>query len=233
MSERSPFILGHSHIAAVNQAVRRHGLTLKYLNLWLFGRPVHYSSGGPVLDGSLDAMIGEEVISLVGGSAHDVLGLAQHRAAFDFVLPGAPELPVMRDAEVLPAAAVAAALRAQIEDEVLDLVCLLARSGRKVTHVEPPPPIGDDPRLARELDLMGFVSEPERGPSPPSLRLKLWRLHSELVRTTYEASGVTYLSCPPDSQDRSGFLRPEYYAYPCHVNEDYGSLVLRQLALIP
>ena len=232
LAASAPFLLGHSHVSAIVQAIKHHELNVPHLNLWVFGRPVDYSHGGKMLDPSLKTTIGQTVISVVGGSAHDVLGLARHDAPFDFVLPSAPGLPLIEGAEVLPASAVAAALRRQIEDEIIDLVCLLARSGRRVVHLEPPPPVGDDPRLARELDLMGFVPNPERGPSPRWLRFKMWRLHSEMIRDLYERDGVEFLSCPPASQDDAGFLKSEYYGYPCHANVEYGSLVLRQLGLI-
>lgn len=226
------FFVGHSHVTPLFRAAEAHELSIRRLNLWLFGRPVLYDAASPRLAPELEAMAGEVVVSAVGGSAHDVLGLARHPRPFDFVLPSAPDLPVAPEAELVPAAALATTLRNNIEDEILDLVRLMALSGRRVIHVEPPPPVGDDPRILPDMELLAFVPSPNPGPSPPWLRYKLWRMHSEIIREAYEPAGVEFLAAPSAAQTDEGFLRPEFYDYPCHANRAYGALVLRQLGLI-
>ena len=159
------FFVGHSHVVALEGAADAMGLPYRSLNLWGFGRPVTYGDGPPRLDDQLEDMLEGHalVVSAVGGSAHDMLGLAQHPQPFDVVLPEEPDLPSTPGARIVSHAAVEAALRSLMEPEQLDLVRLLARPGRRVVHVESPPAIGDDPRLAAQLRDMPFVPATSRG----------------------------------------------------------------------
>jgi hypothetical protein len=162
-----------------------------------------------------------------------MLGLAQHPCPFDFVLPEEPDLPLRADAEILSHAAIKAVISARIEDEQLDLVRLLVKPGRRVVHVESPPPLGDDPRLARQMADMPFVPKPHLGPSSPWLRYKLWRVHSAMVREACERAGVIFAPHPKAALVDGRFLKPELYDRPCHANAGYGALVLRDLGVLP
>ncbi len=128
-------------------------------------------------------------------------------------------------------AAVAAAISAWIEQEHLDLIRLLVRPGRRVVHLESPPPIGEDTRLVRDMFHADFVPRNAKGPSSPWLRYKLWRIHSAIVRAACEAFGVEFLAAPAASLEGGMFLRPELYDRPCHANAAYARLVLRTLGL--
>ena len=223
------FIVGHSHIAAIEQAAAGLGVSYRSLNLWGFGRPVVYGDGPPRLEPKLEAMLGPYVISTVGGSAHDMVGLVQHPDPFDFVLPERPELPLIPGAQVLAYDAVRRTVEAMMEGEQLDLVRLLPGNGRRVLHLESPPPTGDDPRMAEEMGMLAFVPKPNLGPSPRWLRYKLWRVHSAIVREACKAAGVTFVPCPLAAFVDGDFMRLELYERPCHANRDYGDLVMRQL----
>ena len=225
------FFLGHSHIVSLEDAANLQGVRYKSLNLWGFGRPVLYDEPGGRLEPVLAAMLDDFVISTVGGSAHDLLGLAQHPHPFDFVLPEAPDLPIDPSADILPVAAVRGTVSALMEGEQLDLIRLLARPGRRVVHLESPPPVGEDERLGREMFHAAFVPRAATGPSSPWLRYKLWRVHSALVQAACDGFGVEFLSAPTASMTDGKFLRTELYDRPCHANADYGLLVLRTLGL--
>ena len=187
------FFLGHSHIGALFQGGEAHGRIIDSLNLWAFGRPVIYGEDGHRLEPSLEALLGTTVVSAVGGSAHDMVGLVQHPRAFDFVLPEAPDLPVIPGAEIIPHAAVARTVRAMVEDEQLDLIRLLPAPGRRALHLESPPPVEDDAKLGREMGYLGFVPADAHQPSPAWLRYKLWRVHSALVREVCAGCGMASL----------------------------------------
>ena len=223
------FLLGHSHIVKLEGAARAMGVPYASLNLWGFGRPVLYDPPAQRLNPDLARRLDDFVVSTVGGSAHDIIGLAQHPRPFDLVLPERPDLPLAPCAEILPAQAVREAIRLKMEDEQLDLVRLLAAPGRRVVHVESPPPSAPDARLAEEMGMMPYAPEPHLGPSPVWLRYKLWRLHSAIVRQACEEAGVEFLPHPEAAMVEGCYLRPELYQRPCHANAGYGELVLRQL----
>jgi hypothetical protein len=228
------FLLGHSHIVQLEGAADALGVPYDSLNLWGFGaRPVLYDQAAPRLNPDLAWRLGEFVVSAVGGSAHDMIGLAQHPRPFDFVLPERPGLPLIDGAEIVPAEAVSAAIRLKMEDEQLDLVRLLAGPGRRALHVESPPPSAPDARLAQEMGMMPYAAEPHLGPSPVWLRYKLWRLHSAIVRQACEAAGVEFLAHPQAALVDGCYLRPELYHRPCHANAAYGELVFGQLGFGP
>lgn len=225
------FFIGHSHVVALEGAADAMGLRYRSLNLWGFGRPVLYGDGPPRLDDQLELMLEGHalVVSAAGGSAHDMLGLAQHPQPFDLVLPEEPDLPLTSGARIVSHAAVDAAVRGLMEPEQLDLVRLLARPDRRVVHIEPPPVIGDDARLSAQLMDMPFVPPGSPGPSPPWLRYKLWRVHSAIVREACAAAGVVFAPAPAAAMADGRFLRPELYERPCHANAAYGALVLRDI----
>ena len=225
------FLLGHSHIVQLEGAATAMGLSYDSLNLWGYGRPVVYDAGPVRLNPDLARRLDDLVISAVGGSAHDIIGLAQHPRPFDFVLPERPDLPLAPCADILPADAVRDAIRLKMEDEQLDLVRLLPAPGRRVVQVESPPPSASDARLAEEMGMMPYAPRPHLGPSPVWLRYKLWRLHSAIVRQACEAAGVEFLPHPQAALVEGCYLRPEFYQRPCHANAGYGELVLRQLGL--
>lgn len=223
------FLLGHSHVVLLEGAARAMGIPYASLNLWGFGRPVIYEQGPPHLNPDLAWRLDDFVVSAVGGSAHDMIGLAQHPRPFDVVLPERPDLPLAPAADILPAEAVREAIRLKMEDEQLDLVRLLAAPGRRVVHIESPPPSAPDARLTDEMGMMPYAPEPHLGPSPVWLRYKLWRLHSSIWREACEAAGIEFLPHPEAALVDGCYLRPELYQRPCHANAGYGELVFRQL----
>ena len=223
------FLLGHSHVVHLEGAATAMGLPYKSLNLWGFGRPVLYDVGSLRLNPDLAQRLDGFVVSVVGGSAHDIIGLAQHPRPFDFVLPEQPDLPLDPHAEIIAADALLETIRLKMEDEQLDLVRLLAAPGRRVVHVESPPPSAPDARLTEEMGMMPYAPEPHLGPSPVWLRYKLWRLHSAIVRQACEAAGVEFLPHPDAALVDGCYLQPQFYQRPCHANAAYGELVFRQL----
>jgi hypothetical protein len=65
--------------------------------------------------------------------------------------------------------------------------------------------------------------------SPRFLRYKLWHLHSEIIQEFCIKRNIGFIRCPPETVDAEGFLLPQFYADPMHVNEAYGALVLTQM----
>jgi hypothetical protein len=242
------FCIGHSHVRCVEEAAQEQGVALNCLNLWTFGRPVLYDGPSPRLDPDLKARLGAPIFSLIGGSAHEILGLIKHPRAFDIILPEAPDLPLEPGAEILPAAAVRQTMESLMSVH-LDLLRLLpGGSAGPVFHLESPPPFPDDDVLTEGL--AGLMATPffERfvpagetpAPSEPSryqaggkgLRYKLWRLNSQIVRETCAQSGVIFVPRPPQSVDAEGYLKRELFAFAGHANKDYGAMLLNQMAAL-
>ena len=79
------FLLGHSDIVQREGAATALALSYHSLTPWGFGRPVLYDRLVPKPNPDLAHRLDDLVVSAVDGSAHDVIGLAQHLRPFDLV----------------------------------------------------------------------------------------------------------------------------------------------------
>ncbi len=230
-------VVGHSHMDCLRKAAIERGSDLNCLYLWLTREPVIRDDGEVRLGPNITNRLEPEVVALVGGAAHDLLGLIRHPTPFDFVLPEQPDLPMDPDATIIPYAAAVAAVDGLIGGDEAELAGLIAATGCHVRQIESPPPSGNNSQLAPDISLIAKMwkrpLEADRPPSEPWLRYKLWRIHSTLVRQRCEAAGVEFVPVPEKALVDGAFLAPEFYAYPCHANAAYGALVLEQLGMLP
>lgn len=234
-------VFGRSHLRAVRlawnarvEAGRTEGVELRFIQLlsrdW---QPV-------IVAGQYNEKILAElerknlrlIVSVVGGNQHNELGLVNHPTRFDFVLPEAPELPLQPDAQILPSQLIRRNLERRVEP-TLRLMRLLRRSTPlPIVHLESPPPIPSAEHIARYP--LGFEELiPELGVAPASLRYKLWRLHSAVVRETCEAARIRFVPAPRQMQDPDGMLIREAWADDAtHANALYGERLFRQILAI-
>ncbi len=97
--------IGHSHVAALEKA---QDPDLDCMNFWGTGDPWVQRDGTAHLRDDLAERVakGRRVLSLLGGSAHTVLGTVEHTRPFDFVLPSRSDLPLDPSRDIVPADAV-------------------------------------------------------------------------------------------------------------------------------
>jgi hypothetical protein len=169
------------------------------------------------------------VASVIGGNVHNALALLRHERPFDFHLSGEVSPALHPEAERVPEALVAEALRVGQAPDRARLAALHAVVGPFV-HVESVPPLRDDRLIAAAADRY-FV---ERGITPQTvapagLRYRMWRLASRLMRHAVEELGCGWLPVPVEVCDDDGFLRPELAGDATHGNGDYAELVIRAL----
>ena len=240
----APLILGHSHLAALQMAHARrldagggHAAALAPAFLYI-GRakdtpPQAAPPPGELPPAALAALAGfagQAVVSCIGGNDHAVFGLLNHPRPFDFVLAGAPDLPLAAGAEILPARLVRATLRARMGVSVQLLTALRHRVPGALIHLEPPPPVPSADHIRAHPGVFAGKMA-EHGIAPASLRYKLWRLHSAILSDLCRDLGVTLLPVPADTQDADGMLAADAWnPDPTHANAWYGARVLRDLA---
>jgi len=169
------------------------------------------------------------VFSFVGGNRHNRIGLVKHPRPFDFVLPDHPDLPLDPNADIIPFDALRGALQRECEATLQRIHVLFEHCGEKLTQVESPPPAVE----AKVLEDRGSLREYIRnnGVAYGPMRVRLWRLHSMIIRLFCKRLGMRYLAAPPESMDADGFLLPELTRNATHGNGKYGALVLQQLEL--
>lgn len=179
------------------------------------------------LDPALLAAISEPsatVLSTVGGNSHHTMALLASDRPFDFILSEAPSLPLDETVEYIPEKQLRDSLRRRVISHTALLVAM-AKAGRaSIFHSESPPPSPDDDQFRRDL-----AARTPKPAASPWLRLKMWRLHSAVVRHICEDSGVTFLAHPPAAVDAHGFLLPAYFHNATHANTAYARMVWRDL----
>jgi hypothetical protein len=222
--------IGHSHAQALAQGAEIGKVALDTINFWLSGEPWQHDEAGTRLRPDLALRIGQGrlVLSVLGGSAHTVLGQVEHPRPFDFVLPSEPDLPIDERRELVPAEAVRAKLTEMAMEYLQNLPALSRAATAPIVQIEPPPPLADADRIAPRVPWGLFPGQP-RVIAPKWLRYKLWRLHSEVIAGICAGHGILYQRVPDSAKDAEGFLDPRFDADGSHANGDYGALVLDEM----
>jgi hypothetical protein len=244
-------VLGHSHIIAMQGAADllrdadEAGLAdFRFVQLLDNGLSpnVHFVPTGmelvPALKARLDAELADAdatipcVFDSISGNEYHFIGLVNHPRRFDFVLPSAPDLALEQGCEIIPSVLMKATLKASMEYALTILACLRKATDRPIWHIQSPPPVPDNDEIAAHPQQFADAIA-EHGVAPPLVRLKLWRLQSEIYRETCEANGIGFLAVPPEAFDADGFMREAgWHGDPTHANYWYGRMVLEQMTQI-
>lgn len=171
-------------------------------------------------------------VSMVGGNTQTVMGLVNYQIPFDFVLPEEPDLPIQPEADLVPCGVVRRRLERGTQAVFQTMTALRELTSAPFYHLESPPPVPSEEHIVANPSTFAEKIA-ERGVAPISLRYKLWRLHSTLVREACEAIDMTFVPAPRSMQDEQGMLRPEAWTDdPTHANHVYGEALIRQLLAI-
>lgn len=237
----SALVIGHSHLAALHLAYRirteckqREGVELHFIQLRndRFRPAIVKEQLNPEIRKILNEISWGAIISMVAGNDHNVLGLVNHPIKFDFVLPEVPSLPLQSDADVLPYGLIRRCLAARIRTKLAVISALRTAVVAPVFHMESPPPIPSEGHIRAypgifkdKIDALGVA--------PATLRYKLWRVHSSLVREHCMTQGITFIPAPQAMQDEDGMLVEDAWNNdPTHGNRVYGEHLFRQILSI-
>lgn len=240
--------MGHSHLTRVRSALDYRNLPpagagpADMAAVWLHDVWIHNTdyaapgdSGNIEFNAYVIAQAESQIVDMAdtiycvqfGGSGHVVLGLQRLSPAFDFVYAGAPDLPMERDAMVLPADLVSRALDAHMAPYMLQMKALRRMIKQPIICLETPPPYEDDAYVASHLG--SYIAQPENVVGAP-LRRKLFLLHSQKIRDFCRANDIEYMRAPPQTLTDDGYLvRDGYGEDATHANVWYGEQVLLQL----
>jgi hypothetical protein len=245
MSGKAIIVLGHSHVIALVEALakrksRRESNDEAHFfvhDVWKYQTQYAQSNdkGGVTFNGAVLRAIDRVVppsyerqyVSVLGGNGHILLSLSRHPRPFDVVLPEQPDLPLEAGAEVLPFSYLAKTLLPFMLPYVWQLLSLRQAVGVRIYHLEPPPPCGDDDYMKTHLG--SYIPDPSNIISR-YLRLKMWRLHSQLLADICTKNDIAFLAAPKEGMDAEGFLKGEGYGGDAtHANSWYGELLVNQL----
>jgi hypothetical protein len=171
------------------------------------------------------------ILSFLAGSDWITQGIVRHAHPYDFVLPSEPTRAIDLNADCIPYDA----LRSIYLPNSRRVYSVMQHFGKMtdapIFHFSAPPPI-------RKIDVgRTFETEPKlraaiqtHGLTPASLRYKLWRTHTLIVKEVCIGAGCFFVEPPTLSQDEEGFLLESYCSDDfIHANHHYGNLLIAQI----
>ncbi len=243
-------VVGQSHVAAIRAAAKAHReaqpagprtRVIHTLETQFAPEMEGIAEGadpyaGARFGGALAEAIREQiarhaprVVSVMGGNAHNMIGLVRHPRPFDFRLSGEDSPPLDADAEPIPEALVRAALAERLRHDFARLRLLRDLAGPFI-HAESPPPVADASIIAAQAEIwFGIVGGGARAIAPPGLRYRVGRLNSRLFREAVEALGCRFMPVPQELRDDAGFLRAAFAGDATHGNQAYGEALIGAL----
>lgn len=240
MNSKKTTIIGDSHILAIKEALAKRGG--ENLGEVMIDRLEQMKDGvlrEGVAESALEGIASSAapsdlIVSVFGGNQFNVFGLMRHPEPFDFVDVDEPD-DLDAEARVIPLKIMEATFERFVRGRDGKLLKKLAGGKATVIHLEPPPPKDDDSFILgnaetyfKRLDITSI------GLSKPSLRKKLWRLQSRVMKALCDELGVAFIEAPQSTIDASGFLKRDYYGRDAtHANAAYGAAVLEQIATHP
>jgi hypothetical protein len=169
--------------------------------------------------------------STIAGNAHNIIGFMALHPPFDFEMPGV-DVPLNRNARIIPHRTMRVSLLKVLNQYDFKFVDALFEIVPEIKlHIQSPAPTYDNELCMSLIDPYFRQIHPEAEIADPWIRLKLWKLHSDLFREKFAGKGVGFLEVPPESLDLNGFLLPSYVSESSstHANIRYGQLVVEQV----
>lgn len=184
--------------------------------------PGQYSLRPDVSEWLETSLQADVVLLTISGSNWIAFCASNREPKLDIILPFAPELDDLPDAQVIPYSEMRRRMRENISNIILGIEAFRRHipASVPVWYVEPPPPVEDNELIRQSPP---FADEIARlGVSDPILRLKMYRLHSDIIAEACAASGVPFLPVPDENKTDQGFLLPECVGNSLHGNGLYG-----------
>ena len=244
MSKSRIYLFGHSHLTVLEEVYRNvlfpfHGnIDAKFKQLFGLYHPfVKVGGPNPIYHPELEADLVADVASFdahtlfgsITGSEPFVWAVQGQSRPFDVLLPDAPHLPLVPNAEILPYT-----LIHQIaEDQIVNLVRFYRRAGdltgKPVYQIIPPPAPTDDARVARESPEPFRTMMQDNGVPSGIIRYKLWLLWVSIATKVCKDTGVGVIMPPEIAIGSDGLLIESYSADCVHANASYANLVWQKI----
>lgn len=234
--KKKVLFIGNSNVRAVHDAFS--GMQDDFIEpaiLWIrhdsdeFKPFVSSQKGKPSLNKNIVTFIRNAgpdlIVSLIGGTDHNVFGLIEFPEKFDFVDPSLGKAAMCRDGEcrqLIPYHLIKNIFRKRLKI-YSDFFSKLTEFDRPVFHLESPPPKNNE-YITRYPG--PFKEKLHLGIAPVELRFKLWRLYSRVKSELCREAGVTFIPVP-DSVHEDMLLLDKYcFADSTHANEEFGKVLI-------
>lgn len=234
-------IFGDSHTQAFKQALEKKLFCSRQVDVSVsahrYARMKNGQKIGDLEDDQIHQMVArfhaqDLVVSTIGGNQHQLFALIQHPIPFDVFPFNHERWKFSLDLTCIPRAQIFDTLEKGIRGKDFYRIKHLKNvSNCRVVHLVPPPPKKDSDHILRRHE-SDFVKRglSEKGVSPASLRMNVWKIQVEVLGLLAREIGITLLDPPAATVDAEGFLAPAFYANDAtHANSDYAALALRDL----
>jgi hypothetical protein len=182
------------------------------------------------LRAAIDEVHPTSLVVAVLGLDHWILGMSNEPRPFDFLVPALPQHPMSPEAELIPYDLLLRCIRSCL-DWQFGLVRLVRMfSELPIFLIEAPPPVenaelmlrGIYGRFKRRMEQFGFPTT--------SFRYKMWWIWTHVARCFCAELGLHFIEGPPETRDADGFLDEQYYLDGVHGTDEYGVLIVREVA---
>ena len=232
--------IGHSHIDALKvgygDLIKRETLPFA-MDFFRLDQPIDIKG---LIDDSHSQGDLRMIVLSIGGIAHFAHGSVSNPKPFDFVVPESPNIPLDRDATLIPYDLIRKKLRSDLAHGMDVIKQIRSYTDVPVYQLSPPPPVGDPDAIVAHINAAtARMSErwieklqsdlKSHGIAPRALRYKLWLAFVDVAKQLCAEFDIIFLASPPETKDCDGFLREEYRRDAFHANPRYGELIVRQL----
>jgi hypothetical protein len=235
-SQSGPYIAGH-RLAQAKGLVEGdvHGLIFRgeryepYVRFTGDGARFH-----PAVSTDLRAAIEELqpscLIAAIHGSDHWIYGMCNQSRPFDFLVPALPHYPISSQTELIPYDLLFRRFRGDMDWQFGLVRTVKTFCDLPIFHIEAPPPVA-----SVELMLRGVYGQTKRlmeqfGCPSISFRYKIWWIWTHVTRSICADLGIHYIAGPPETKDPNGFLDEQYHLDSVHGTDEYGALLVREVA---
>ena len=162
--------------------------------------------------------------SMTGGNEYNRVGLLEHAGPFAvYKGPG-----WVGEGPIVPVSSLRAYLDQELAASIERITQLTKATSAHVVHIAAPPPHpnSDYIRHHTEINLVRRgLDRLKINPAP--LRLRLWEMQNNCLRSALDPLGVEFLPPPAQGVTTEGYLAKAFFAdNATHANAQYGALLL-------
>lgn len=170
------------------------------------------------------------IILLLGGSFHHMLGLMKSDPPFDFIHPKYPTLDLDDDAQVIPYYAVKEILLNDINEQEKLLKSISSSFTCNIFHLGFPPTVLNEDLMMSKIEPFFLEKYEQPKLAHFNLRFKLWRLYSDLFSQACSKYDIPFLQVPDNMLESGMFLKEEAFGDSMHANQVYAKHYIKNFS---
>jgi len=161
------------------------------------------------------------IILLLGGSYHHMLGLMKSNPPFDFVHPQFSDLELDDKAEIIPFNAMREILILDINEHEKIIKSISEKFSYNIIHLGFPPTVFNEKLMMSNIEPFFSEKYKKLELAHHNVRFKLWRLYSDMYADMCNKHGIPFIQVPETMIENGMFLKEVAYGDSMHANHIY------------